>query len=170
MNHPKGGDRGRDDAESSKAPHSARVRLEVAFLDADEASPTPALLSTHDERPRLTALVVASESDVRRYVRECVVQLPGLGVVEAATAADAVAVAASQTVDLGIIDESEIAGLASLAHLSAIVLVDDIPHGAPQPPRRRLLARPFSAADLIAEIGKLMAADIAVDQPPAPGP
>ena len=168
MNHSSEGNRGRDDGGSTPAPHSARVRLEVAFLDADETPPAPAPLSTHDERPQLTMLVVASESDVRHYVRECVVRLAGVRVLEAATAAAGVAVAASHALDLGIIDESEMAGLAALADLSTIVLVDEIPHGAPPVPRRRLLARPFSAADLIAEIGKLMAQDIVVRHPPAP--
>ena len=135
---------------------SNRVRLEVEFLDADEAPPTPPQPSTPDERPRLTALVVASEPDVRRYVRECVVQQDGLRVIEAATAAAGIAAVALQAVDFAIIDESELVGFASLPELCTIVLVDDIPHGAPDVPRRRLLARPFSAGDLMAEIEKLL--------------
>ena len=153
------GDARRDDAGLPVTPHSARVRLEVAFLDADEAAPIPAPLSTHDERPRITALVVAAEPDVRRYVRECVAQIDGLHVLEAASAAAGVAVAALHAPDLLVIDESEAGGLASLAHVNAIVIVDDIPHGAPQPPGRRLLARPFSTGDLMAEVRRLITND-----------
>ena len=50
---------------------SPRVRLEVAFLDADQAAPAPAPSPAADERACLTVLVVAAEVDVRRYVREC---------------------------------------------------------------------------------------------------
>ena len=147
---------GRDDAGSSTAPHSARVRLEVAFLDTDEVPATSALPSTHDEGPRLTVLVVAGEADIRRYVRECLAELVDVRLLEAATAAAGVGLAETFLPDFLIADESDGDGAASLSHLRAIILVDDVPHGAPQGPHRRLLARPFSAGELLAEIGKLL--------------
>ena len=46
--------------------------------------------------------------------------------------------------------------LAALSQLRAIVIVDDVPHGAPASgPRVRLLARPFTAEGLVAEVARL---------------
>jgi len=68
---------------------SSRVRLEIAFLDADEGASAPVTPATHDERAWRTVLVVAAESDVRRYVGECLRERTDLRLVEAATVAAA---------------------------------------------------------------------------------
>lgn len=134
-------------------PHSARVRLEVAFLDADDASPAPAPLSTHDERPRLTALVVAAEPDVRRYVRECLRERTDVQLLEAGTATAAAALAGTCAPDLLIVADAEFGVLATELPMRAIVLVDDVPHGSPAAGANvRLLARPFTAEGLLAEV------------------
>ena len=151
------GDGRRDDDGLSKAPHSARVRLEVAFLDADEDPPTPAPPATHDERQRLTALVVTAEADVRRYVRECLRERADVQLLEAATAAAAAALAASCTLDLLIVDESEFRVLVTQSSVRAIVIVDDVPHDSDAHAGSiRLLARPFTADDLLAEVRKFL--------------
>ena len=68
---------GREDGVSPTPPPtpppsaSPRVQLEVAFLDGDEAAPAPTPATALNERLHLTVLVVAAESDLRRYVREC---------------------------------------------------------------------------------------------------
>ena len=153
MTHSSGGNPGRDDGGSSEAPHSARVRLEVAFLDADEAAPTPAAVWTHDERPRLTALVVAAEVDVRRYVRECLRERVDVRLLEAGTASAASALAASVAPDLLIVDDSEFVVLATELPARTIVLVDDVPHDSHHAATNvRLLARPFTADGLLAEV------------------
>ena len=45
----------------------------------------------------------------------------------------------------------------TLSQLRAIVIVDDVPRGAPASGARvRLLARPFTAEGLVAEVGQLL--------------
>jgi hypothetical protein len=131
--------------------------LEVAFLDDNQpapADPTPAAL---DERTRLTVLVIAAEADLRRYVRECLRERSDLRVLEAATVTAAVALAANCSPALLIVDEPESDVLIPLSQVRAIVIVDDVPHGAPASgTRRRLLARPFTAERLAAEVGRLL--------------
>jgi len=136
-------------------PPSARVRLEVAFLDADEDAPAPS--AAIDERTRLTVLVVAAEADFRRYVRECLRERTELRVLEAAMATAAVTLAATYSPELLVVDEPERDVLALLSDLRAIVIVDDVPHGAAVPGTLvRLLARPFTAESLMAEVGRLL--------------
>jgi hypothetical protein len=48
---------------------SSRVRLEIEFLDADQSAPAPTAPAALDDGIRMTALVVAAEADLRRYVR-----------------------------------------------------------------------------------------------------
>jgi hypothetical protein len=140
-------------------PHdpSPRVRLEVAFLDADQPAPADATPAVLDERTRLTVLVVAAEADLRRYVRECLRERSDLRVLEAATVAAAVTLAANCSPALLIVDEPESDVLVSLSQLRAVVIVDDVPRDAPgSGTRRRLLARPFTAEGLAAEVGRLL--------------
>jgi hypothetical protein len=133
------------------------VLLEVAFLDADQAAPAPAPPAALDERTCLTVLVVAAEADLRRYVRECLRERTDLRLFEAATVTAAVALAAYHSPELLVVDEPERAVLVTLPQLRAIVIVDDVPHGAPGVgTRRRLLARPFTAEGLVAEVGQLL--------------
>jgi CheY-like chemotaxis protein len=139
-------------------PPSPRVRLEIAFLDADQAALTPAAPAALDERNRLTVLVVAAEADLRRYVRECLRERSDLRVVEAASITAAVALVADHPPDLLIVDEPESDVLLTLPQLRAIVMVDDVPRDAPTSgPRRSLLAHPFSAERLVVEVSRLLA-------------
>jgi hypothetical protein len=136
---------------------SPRVRLEVAFLDADQAAPAPAPSAATDERACLTVLVVAAEADLRRYVRECLRERSDLRLLEAATVTQAVALAADCSPDLLVVDEPERDVVATLSQLRAIVIVDDVPRGAPAlgiPVR--LLARPFTAEQLVGEVSQLL--------------
>jgi hypothetical protein len=137
--------------------NSPRVRLEVAFLDADQAAPAPPPSAALDEQTRLTVLVVAAEVDLRRYVRECVRERTDLRVLEAATVTAAISLAAYYPPELLVVDEPESNVLATLSEVRAIVIVDDVPHGAPASGTRvRFLARPFTAEGLVAEIGQLL--------------
>ena len=143
--------------EDPPPPPSPRVRLEVAFLDADEAAPAPAPPAALDERTRLTVLVVAAEADLRRYVRECLRERTDLRLLEAATVSAAVALALYYPTELLVVDEPESDVVARLSQLRAIVIVDDVPRGAPAPGTRvRLLARPFTAEGLAAEVGRML--------------
>jgi hypothetical protein len=135
---------------------SPRVRLEVAFLDADQAAPTPAPPEALGEQTRLTVLVVAAEADVRRYVRECLRERTDLRLLEAATVTAAVSLAAHYVPELLIVDEPERDVLSKLSQLRAVVIVDDVPHGAPSSATHRLLARPFTAEGLMAEVRQLL--------------
>ncbi len=150
----------REDGGSPPPPPSpsARVRLVVAVLDdADRRAPAPATPADGDERACLTVLVVAAEADFRRYVRECLRERPDLRLLEAATVAAAVSLADHYSPVLLVVDEPERDIEGPLSLLSTIVIVDDVPPGAPAPgTRRRLLARPFSAEGLMAEIARLL--------------
>src|SRR5215213_1033441 len=86
---------------------SPRVRLEVELLDADQDAPAPDPLAALDERTCLTVLVVAAEADLRRYVRECLRERTDLRLLDAATVAAAVALAAHQLPKLLVVDEPE---------------------------------------------------------------
>jgi hypothetical protein len=131
--------------------------LEVAFLDADQTAPAPAAPAALDERKCLTVLIVAAEPDVRRYVRECLRERTDLRVLDAETVTAAVMLAAHHSPELLVVDEPESNVVVALPQLLAIVIVDDVPHGAPGVgTRRRLLARPFTAEGLLAEVGALL--------------
>jgi hypothetical protein len=136
---------------------SSRVRLEVEFLDADQSASAPWTPAALDEEIRMTALVVAAEADLRRYVRECLRERIDLRLLEAATVIAAVTLAAYYSLAFLVVDERESEVLAALPQLWAIVIVDDVPHGAPASgTRRRLLARPFTAEELLAEVSQLL--------------
>ena len=140
---------------------SARVRLEVALLDADQTAPSPtphAPAAASGERPCLTVLAVAAEADLRRYVRECLRERADLRVVEAASVTDAVAIAAASAVVLLVVDEPEREVIEKLAGLPAIVIVDELPRRAPDSElSRALLPRPFTADTLMTEVNRLLA-------------
>jgi len=136
---------------------SSRVRLEVEFLDADQSGPAPVAPAAVDETMRLTTLVVAAEADLRRYVRECLRERADLRVLEAATVIAAVSLAAYYSLAFLIVDEPESDVLAALPQHRAIVIVDDVPHGAPESgTRHRLLSRPFTAEGLLAEVNQVL--------------
>jgi hypothetical protein len=138
-------------------PPSPRVRLEVAFLDADQVAPAPVPPATADEHARLTVLVVASEADLRRYVRECLRVRTDLRLVEAATATEALTLAGAYSPELLVVDESESDVLLTLSHLRAIVIVDDMPRRSPvSAPHVRRLARPFTGEGLMQEVTQLL--------------
>ena len=133
--------------------------MEVAFLDADQAVPAPTPSSVADERACLTVLVVAAEADVRCYVRECLRERTDIRVVEAATVTTAVTLAADYSPDILVVDAPERDVLATLSRLRAIVIVDEVPRGAPTLGTYvRLLARPFTAERLVAEVSQLLGA------------
>lgn len=102
-------------------------------------------------------LVVAAEADLRRYVRECLRDRPELCLVEAATMSAAVALAARHPPACLVVDDPERDVLAALASHRAVLLVDDVPRDAPASATHlRLLARPFSARELVAEVDRLL--------------
>ncbi len=134
--------------------------MEVAFLDADQAVPAPTPSPVAGERACLTVLVVAAEADVRCYVRECLRERTDIRVVEAASVTTAVTLAADYSPNLLVVDAPERDVLARLARLRAIVIVDEVPRGAPTLGTYvRLLARPFTAERLVAEVSQLLGAD-----------
>jgi hypothetical protein len=137
---------------------SPRVLAEVAFLDADRAATAPAPAAALDEHMRLTVLVVAAEADFRRYVRECLRERTDLRLLEAATVAAAMALAGYYSPELLVVDEPQRDVLVPLSQLRAIMIVDDAPREAPASGTQvRLLARPFTAERLMAEVGRLLA-------------
>lgn len=138
-------------------PPSPRVRLEVAFLDADQTTPEPVAPAALDEQARLTVLVVAAEADLRRYVRECLRVRADLRIVEAPTVTEALTLADASFPDLLVVDAPESQILATLSQVRAVVIVDDVPRGSPASLARvRLLARPFTGDGLVHEVDQLL--------------
>jgi hypothetical protein len=135
---------------------SPRVRLEVEFLEADQAVRAPAFPSGDDERMLRAVLVVAGEADFRGYVRECLRERTDLRVVEAATVTKAVLLAAECSPVLIVVDEPEAEVVALLQRVWAIVIVDEIPRDATRQEHVRLLVRPFTADELLAEVRQLL--------------
>jgi hypothetical protein len=107
-----------------------------------------------DEGACQAVLVVAAEADLRRYVRECLRERPAPRLVETAAVDAAVAPAARYPGAWLVVDEPERAVLRALVPHRA-VLLDDVPRDAPaSATHRRLLARPFTALDLVAGVGR----------------
>jgi len=80
-----------------------------------------------------------------------------LRLIEAATVAGAVTLAAQYTPQFLVVDEPERDVLRALATLRAIVIVDEVPRDAPSSGTRlRLLARPFAAEQLLGEVRALV--------------
>jgi len=146
----------RDDAAPPTPPPSQRVRLEVAFLDADESAPAPATASALDDETR-SVLVISAETDFRRYVRECLRTRAELRVVEAPTVTAALHIAAHDLPAFIVVDELEREVLRRLSTIRAIVIVDEVPLDTSSGnTRHRLLARPFAAEQLLAEVRQLL--------------
>ncbi|MEO8621887.1 MAG: hypothetical protein ABI625_12530 [bacterium] len=137
-------------------PPSARVQLEVAFLDdTGSVAPDPA---AREEPARFTVLVVSSDSDVRRYVGECFRTRRDIRVLEVATGAEAVGLAEYTAPDLLIVDESESRMLTRFSALPVIVMADDAPCAVDATHTRiRVLFRPFSAERLMVEVERILA-------------
>ena len=155
MISPKEDGAGRVDTALPTPPPSAGVQLEVAILGADHDALEPAPSPT-DERPHRSALVVAAEADLRRYVRECLRERTDVLLLEAETIAAALVVMARESPTVLIVDEREGAILMVPSRVRAILLVDAVPRWAPPDARVRLLARPFSADQLLAEVDRLL--------------
>jgi hypothetical protein len=142
---------------------SSRVRLEVEILDADRAAATQPISVSTDAGTRRSVLVVAGETDVRRYVRECLRERTDLRVIEADSVTSAVLLATSDAPDFMIADDPERDVARLLPHVRVIIIVDDVPAGgATLAGRIRLLVRPFAAGVLVAEVSRLLS-ETAVD-------
>ena len=136
---------------------SSRVRLEIAFLDADEGVPHHSLrrrtMSEHGERcssspPSRT--FGAMWASVCASVRIC-------GWSRRRRLRQPSRSRRTYSPALLVVDEPERDAVAALAKIRAIVIVDDVPHGAAPPGQRvRFLARPFTAEGLLAEVGELL--------------
>ena len=155
MISPKEDGAGRVDTALPTPPPSAGVQLEVAILAADHDAPEREPAVTDERRHRII-LVVAAEADLRRYVRECLRECTDVLLLEAETIAAALVVMARESPRGLIVDEREGAILMVPSRVRAILLVDAVPRWAPPDARVRLLARPFSADQLLAEVDRLL--------------
>ena len=132
---------------------SARVRLEVAILDADANLPAlerPAA----DEHVQHTVLVVAAEPDLRRYIRECLRERRNVRIVEAKDVASSVGLTERASPRLLIVDESAARLLDAMPAVPAILIVDERAERADAGTCVRVLAQPFSAEGLLAEVDR----------------
>ena len=133
---------------------SARVRLEVKILAGEQPAPAVDATAADDECVRLTVLVIAADADVRGYVRECLRDSADVRVLEAASVAAALPLEAQATPHLLIVDASESDVLVALPRARALVIVDDEPrHDQRADAQVRFLALPFTADQLVAEVG-----------------
>ena len=133
---------------------SAGVRLEVALLDDQAASASPARSAGEaGEGSRLTVLVVAADADVRLHVRECLRDCADMRVLEAPSVTVALTLEAQAAPRLMIVDVAQSDVLIALPHARAVVLVDDDPREErPADARVRFVARPFTADQLLTEV------------------
>jgi len=129
------------------------VRLEVALLEADRAAPANEGAGEQSER---AVLVVASEFDLRQYVRECLRDRTDLRAIDATSVVDCVDAVAHVKPILLIVAEAEEAAVRVFPHLLAILIVNDESGRTSETPRRRILARPFTAERLLAEVVQLL--------------
>ena len=128
------------------------MQLEVALL-ADQAGPGEGSTTARDEHTRLTVLVVAAEPDFRHYVRECLRERADLRLLDAATITVAADVATSNAPGLLVVDDPEREVLVEMPRVRAIIVVDEVAHGqASAGTHVRLLPRPFTAKELLAEV------------------
>ena len=133
-------------------PPSPRVQLEVALL-AEQAGTVDDSMAARDEHTCLTVLVVAAEPDFRHYVRECLRERADLRLLDAATITSAVDVAANNAPGLLVVDDPERDVLVAMPRVRAIVVVDEVAHGQGSAGTHvRLLPRPFTARELLAEV------------------
>jgi hypothetical protein len=136
-------------------PPSARVRLEAAFLDDEEAATSGR--AVRDAPARFTLLVVAPDVEVRRYVGECLRTRSDLRLLDAPTTEAGVALATHDAPDLIVVEESEQEILLRLTDTRAVVMVDDLSYGASIVRAGvHTLTRPFSAEQLLAAVGRLL--------------
>ena len=131
------------------------MRLEVAILAAAEVAPAVVPPPRADGQHR-TITVVAADADVRWHVRECLRDRPDVRVLEAASVAVALSLAAQAEPDVLIVDAPQGDVIVALPRARAVVIVDDVPR---QPRREgarvRFLARPFTAQQLVAEVDRV---------------
>ena len=130
MNSPKEDGARRVDGRPPTPPPSSGVQLEVAILAADHDAPGPEPAAT-DERPHRTVMVVGAEPDLHRYIRECLRERTDVRVLEAATVAAAVRLAAYLSPDLLIVDQPHGEILMGLLPMPVVLLVDGVPRGVP---------------------------------------
>ena len=133
---------------------SARVKLEVAILAADQVTPVADAAVASNEPVRLTVLVLAAEADVRRHVRECLRECADVRVLEAPTVALALTLEAQASPQVLVVDAPETEALMALPRVRAVVMVDEeTRREQSEDARVRFLARPFTADQLVAEVG-----------------
>lgn len=147
-------DPARDRDDRAPAP-SARVQLEVDLLASEQPLSLPAPVPG-DHHTRNVVLVVAGDSDVRRYVCECVRDRADLLVLEASTIAMATRLASVHSVKLLIVDAPDVRVLDRLVDVRAVLLGNDVPQPAVSGERITSLARPFAAQDLQALVDRLV--------------
>jgi hypothetical protein len=149
-------DPARDRDDRAPAP-SARVQLEVDLLASEQPVSLPDPVPG-DHHTRNVVLVVAGDSDVRRYVCECVRDRADLLVLEASTIAMATRLASVHSVKLLIVDASppDVQVLDRLVNIRAVLLGNDVPQPEISGERITALARPFGAQDLQALVDRLV--------------
>jgi hypothetical protein len=147
-------DPARDRDDRAPAP-SARVQLEVDLLASEHSVSLPAPL-LGDHHTRHIVLVVAGDSDVRRYVCECLRDRADLLVLEASTIPIATRLASVHSVKLLIVDAPDARVLDGLVDVRAVLLGNDVPQRAVSSVRITPLAPPFGAQDLQALVDRLV--------------
>lgn len=140
-------------------PHSARVELELAILASEPIEPARQPSGEADPTGR-NVLIVASDADLRLYVRRCLERRTDLRVREAGSAG-AARQAAKRPAALLVVAEGEAAVLAHFPTTPAILLAAEsseaLPgagdHGAPL----AVLVGPFPARRLADHVDFLLA-------------
>ena len=139
---------------------SARVRLEAEVLTtqltADHELPVSRAADA-DVSVLRTVLVVASDADLRRYVRECLRDVQRVRVIEAASVTEALDLAVHDSPHVLIADWSAARVVSALSGVRAVLIADDLAEifDARQAPVS-LLPEPFSAERLAGEVARMI--------------
>ena len=139
---------------------SARVRLEAEVLTtqltADHELPVSRAADA-DVSVLRTVLVVASDADLRRYVRECLRDVQRVRVIEAASVTEALDLAVHDSPHVLIADWSAASVVSALSEVRAVLIADDLAEisDARQAPVS-LLPEPFSAERLAGEVARMI--------------
>lgn len=159
-NHERDG--GGYDTSAGQPSLSPRVQLEIAVLASDTTISADAPTEGNVAGLRkLTVLVAAGETDVRRYVRECLHARTDLRLVEAGSIAATLEAAAHHFPDLLIVDEPQAAAVLHFPTVPVILIADEMPDGQMRDrisasPPLVLLARPFQARGLLEQVNRLL--------------
>jgi len=161
---PNDGDACRGDDRSSSDP--ARLEASILASSTDDARALDAAGPAEDE-PARTVVVVAGDADMRIYLRQCLVQVTSIRVLEAADVPRLQRIVRSAVPDLVVLDldgdpalERVLGRHAGLNTVPLIIISDELPKEYDGVRSRQapysVLVKPFNSRRLCAEVHRVL--------------